>query len=365
MGTWHHSGLEGLCAALSGEHDTALKASLARELFNDAERFDKDYSVTRTWTLSRPGRVRKFEGAWLSEELPSKKRSGLSARKALSTCVDTLLDAEADAALPATLECAPTPQRARERLHDEVLGAMADGFATERYPSSAVTAFRGDMDALAARWDGRPGPLLRDILYRLVAAAIYGPDHPEALSPETSKTFDEAGGPADGDPAELCTQTVVVTHLYDGIAARIGDSVHYTPASLVLVGRSSHEERYRARLAELGLSGLAEGRRAEILRLPELHGRVSACHGALACEQGTWYYYDLDSTNGTLVSGETGTFPVEHLCTVQPGDVLYLGTRNGHAGDGTLFMSGAALLVSMRVDPGALSKTVAAGGGGA
>lgn len=356
--SWYHSGLEGLCAALAGDFDNAPKVQFARDLFNDDDTLDKGYNATRVWTLSRTGRVGKFEEAWTGRDLPAKKRNQMTAKRALERFAGTFSKEGSCAELRyALVHGYGDGLTAAERLHVTVLRAMAAGFAAERYGTSAITAFSGDMDALARAWDPVDDATTKEIAKRLVAAAVYGPDCPLALSDETAKTAEGAPSERELLFARASTSSVVVTHLYDGVAAKVGACNRYGDDRAVLIGRSSRPERYRARIDQLGIASVArllDEHAAEILRIPELHERVSSCHGVLACEEGAWYYYDLDSTNGTLVDGGDGSFAVEGMCEVRPGDVLFLGVRDEREPDDVLFWDAAALLVSMSVDPGCL-----------
>lgn len=355
---WHHSGLEGLCGALAGAFDDAPKAQFARDLFNDAATFDKAYNATRIWTLSRVGRIGKFEEAWTGRDLPAKKRNLLTAKRALERFAESLTDQGRCSELRFALTHGYNDGKsATDRLHSTVLGAMAAGFAAERYGAATIAAFASDMDALALTWNPADDASTKEVATRLVAAAIYGPDHPLALSDETEKTDEDPLSACDRLFEHASTSSVVVSHIYDGVAAKMGACRRHADDQIVLLGRSSRMERYRARIDQLGIDGLSrllDSRETEIVRIPELHGRVSSCHGALACEAGTWYYYDLGSTNGTLVSGGDRSFAVDGLCEVHPGDVLFLGVEDERNSDDVMFWSAAALLVSMSIDPGCL-----------
>lgn len=393
----YYSGLEGLCRSLSqisspDPESRVQEAAIARDIFHGADRFDKDYNVSRTWRLVPKRRTSKFILAWTDEADQRRVKAALATydravyaeheRRALASCVEAMVagddpagraaptapagcaapaagfagfsavpDADAESEAPTAirdlLASLPSPVA---RLRDDVVPALVDGFYTERYRPAAVNAFQRDMDQLLDRVVRLDGFALRKVLARLVAAAVFGPGHPLALSAERLGTV----GPDDAAPLDLepaTCQKVLLTQVFDARLAAVGTSLALDAPCALFVGRSSDVATYRARLAGLeGCSSVATqvaGMEAEVFRIPDDNGSVSNYHGVVFFTGEAWAFCDLGSTNGTVIEGADGSVLADPLRVLSPGDRIVLGTRRP-AGDASDYGAAATLVFSER-----------------
>lgn len=359
MKDYYYSGIEGLCRSIArlSSPDPAgrvQEAAVARDIFHDAVRFDKAYNVSRTWHLTPLRRASQFVQAWVEPAGRSATRANrdLYDRTALAICVEAMVkpdpaDPDAPTSIRDVLAQLPSPLAS---LRDEVVPAMVDGFATERYPSSVLVAFERDMDQLLDRFVRLDDYVLRKVLARVVGAAVFGPMSPLALSDESvgTGTPDDLDGlgfvePAEGDRVQL-------TQVYDRRLGRVGTSLGVTRDRVLFVGRSSKLDDYRGRFVQAlgdeeaaGFNDALEA--AEVFRVPDDNKSVSNVHGAVFHNGAAWTYLDLGSSFGSVVVGERGAAPVSPLCVLAAGDWLVLGT-NGTVGGEADFCPGATLVFS-------------------
>lgn len=365
----YYSGLEGLCRSLArisspDPEARVQEAVIARDIFNGADRFDKDYNVSRTWRLVPKRRTSKFILAWTDEADQRRVKAALATydravyaeheRRALARCVEAMVSGEAAGCAPDEepttirdlLLALPSPVA---RLRDDVVPALVDGFFTERYRHSAVNAFQRDMDQLLDRVVRLDDFALRKLLARLVAAAVFGPCHPLSLSAERMGTVGPDDDPLPLDPAT--GDEVLLTQVYDDRFATVGTSLGFGAGCALFVGRSSDVDVYLRRLEVLeGCSAVADQVRrleTEVFRIPDDNGSVSNYHGVAFHNGEAWVFCDLGSTNGTVIEGADRPVLADPLCVLAPGDRLVLGTRQPCC-DASDYNAAATLIFSER-----------------
>lgn len=355
MKEWYYSGLQGLCVSLarhSSAYDGGASASalLARELFNDDNRFDSASNVSRTWRLSPPRRARMFEERWA--RMGRSVRASADVRAALA-CVACLRVSEESFLVREAL-C--NSRDAAGIVKSEILPAMESGFTTERYPDYAIRAFSDDVRSLLTGSGRLDEEVAGALLVRLVAAAVYGPLHALALSSGRAHTdLAIESRPVFHDAFEA--SGVVLMQVADSSVSRVRDVRVFGNDVAVFLGRSARMERYEEVASDL--SEVLRGKRRELFHLTEEFRRVSACHGVLFETDGRWLYYDLGSTNGTAIGNEGEIGDAMPACTVKPGDFLWLGASAAEAKDAV--ESGRAAL--LKIAEHALSFSVSHAGG--
>lgn len=369
MKAYYYSGLEGLCRSLSElsspdkEYRTS-EAVFARDVFHGADRFDKDYNVSRTWRLVPKRRAGKFVLAWVDPAREAAAKKALAAcdrnacipyeREALARCVEAMVggapeDAgEAPTALRDVLVALPSPVA---DLRNSVIPAVVDGFLTERYRPTTVRAFQRDMDQLLDRIVRLDEFGLRKLLARLVAAVVFGPGHRLALAADPVATADPYD---DAMPIDAMQGArILLTQVYDDRFALVGASFEIGREGALFIGRSSDAEAYRARLRSCeGCGSVVEvvaRLDAEIARIADDNAAVSNTHGVVFYNGVAWMYCDLESSNGSVLSNDDGDLLADPLRVLAPGDRLVLGTRAPRY-DATDYCPAATLVVSERYE---------------
>lgn len=242
-----------------------------------------------------------------------------------------------------------------------VVPSIESGLRSERYRPSDIQRFVQTLNGLVymahkcllagdAEDDIRP---FREFATTLFAGLIYGPNSRLALGlQEATPTI--ASGELVGYYREEGT-TIRLTQVFDDRGAHTGYSELFRPAQVVFFGRSNEAERYLERCDAL-LSDdpetVALVRSREPVVFPTvLHPAVGRWHGMLLCEDDTWRYYDLDSTNGSsIVSGED-VASVDPLIEVRAGDYLRIGaSANVDVRDANAYEDAATLHISSHVD---------------
>lgn len=354
MKEWYYSGMQGLCVSLA-RHSSAFdggasaSALLARELFNDDDRFDSASNVSRTWRLSPPRRARMFEERWTCRGRSVRASADV---RAVLACV-AYLRASEESFL--TREALCNSRDTLDVIKNEILPAMESGFTTERYPDYAIRAFSDDVRSLLTGFERFDEEATGTLLVRLVAAAVYGPLHTLALSSGRARTdLAIEPQPVFHDASEALG--VVLMQVADSSVSCVRDVRVFGNDVAVFLGRSARMERYEEAASDL--SEVLRGKRRELFHLTEEFRRVSACHGVLLETDGRWLYYDLGSTNGTAIGNEGEIGDAMPACTVKPGDFLWLGASAAEAKNA--IESGRAAL--LKVAEHALSFGVSHGG---
>lgn len=353
MDRWYHSGLEGYCkaAAVLARYDENTGAAIfGCDLFSP-DRFDKQDMRNRTWTLSRYRRGRSnrpavFEGTWLAPDAARADRE----LQAIGACVDRIADdgiggpsALKELVLDTTIDIVPA-------LNESILPAIAAGFKTEGYSHASVATFCQVAEELLDKVDLTADSGLRPFARMLVAALIYGPQHPLALNRPYNATVLVTEDEVDGyqDASAVAGDTIRLTQVYSDDGAYCGFSDEYTQGDVVFFGRSPHLRDYLERCDEPEyeeIKELLEGKNPIVFPVAAAHRKTSNVHGALARYGSGWYYYDLASTNGTMVEQAGRAISVAGLCGIRAGARICLGGLAGDT-DEDLYHDAAVVLVS-------------------
>lgn len=384
MKYYPHSGIEGYCKAateLLGEQPGMRSwGRFYADLFKD-HGLKGSSTASRIWTLSRErqgrrNRLMTFEETWLgtgrhgnalAEQAESRLRvtkGGALSREERDTCrLAAIAECEKQAVEAcvasilsrdeaAEIRLLANEPRFAERFHVSVLPAIESGFLAERYRSSDVRLFTLVLDELLhanlleAEQFGR-------FVKVLVAGLIYGPNHPLVLDRQWDKTVQYV--PSNYAPG-VSDETIRVSQLFDENMAYVGSSELCNSGQAVFFGRCVHLDRYLSKCAEkfrgdVELQLELESREKIIFPISDAHAQTGNVHGVLVYIGHSWYFYDLDSTNGTSVANQDETVSVQDAIVVCPGDRIRLGAP-AQATDRTLYWGASTVLISSCVDEG-------------
>lgn len=405
----YHSGIEGYCKTAAkmlgnpASRDSWLP--LCKEILSDRTK----NTLTRVWKLSnqrhgRSCRLTLFEKCWLDvsyktyqEEARSLYEEGevptqgyrtiksgstyqdmlqnafdkseldrMATQKceadAIEACVDNLVRLAASS--DDTEDASPfvslvLSDNFAVGFYTQVMPAIEQGFYAERYSASDVRQFLDALNNLleaaqfglrAQQTDYEP---LRRLAKSLFAALVYGPGHPMATdnSPDATSTYFEFEG-----KQHMPGTSIRLTQVFSKDLLHTGMSVVCGESDVVFLGRSNDEDLF------VRECGKAHGRNVQkvvakrskvLFTIHDTHEAVSNQQGMLLCENGAWWYYDIDSHNGTSIQSSESIVPVQSVIKVLPGDLIRLGApANTNADDLNVYNAAAVLRVTHHVDEG-------------
>ncbi len=288
---------------------------------------------------------------------------------ALERCVQRVVDlcqddeAEAASYLASLVGIREFPVK----FFTNVVPAIESGLRSERYRPSDIQRFVQTLNSLIYLAHRRlnDGDLsseehpFRRFATTLFAGLVFGPNSRLALGLQDETTQAEAESEFDADDFggyDRCENTVIrLTQIFDERGAHTGYSELYRPSQVIFFGRNSEVEGYVTRCSELFSDNsdvsVAIKNREHVVYPTVLHPAISRWHGMLLCEDDTWRYYDLASTNGSSIVTADGVSPVQTLIEVRPGDQLRVGaSENVDVMDTNAYEDAATLFVSFHVD---------------
>lgn len=410
MNNWFHSGLEGYCKAAAQLLGEGTRGDILLDLCKDILPDRTRSNLTRAWTLSNVRRGRScrhslFEQCWLGSKdwkdyadealllvkgeepeggfttIPSGSdyERGLRAIKdknevgrialsrceadAIEACVDRVMNLWLDenSAEASSVASLVTRDGFPSDFFTYVLPAIESGLLSERYLPSDVQRYVQILNSLtypAHKCLAKEGdaeaikPFLRFVI-SLFSGLVYGPNHPLAVSRQWNTTEPNYLSLSSDRKEEIEGTTIRLTQVFDDTGAYTGYSELFRSTQVVFLGRCPEVEAYLERCAQIFaeepeiLEGVKE--REPVVYPIVFHDAVSNVHGMLLCEGDVWRLYDLNSTNGTSILSTEGTYAVDRLAEVKPGDRLRLGAPS-YAHDANVYWDAATLSVSLNVD---------------
>ncbi|MDO4805721.1 MAG: FHA domain-containing protein [Coriobacteriales bacterium] len=253
------------------------------------------------------------------------------------------------------------------RFFTSVVPAIESGLRSERHRPSDIQRYIQTLNGLIYMAHRRlsDGDLnsvdhpFREFATALFAGLVFGPNDRLALglNEDTTQTETDSGfGGAGFDGYDGRESAIIrLTQVFDARGAHTGYSELFRPSQVVFFGRSPEIDKYLARCRELFADDsetIATVDDREPVVFPTvLHPAVGRWHGMLLCEDDTWRYYDLASTNGSSIVTADGITPVQTLIELRPGDYLRVGaSANVDVLDTNAYEDAATLFVSSHVD---------------